>query len=263
MFTSTATWRTNWNYTAKRIQFFLLTWVYSSRSPKKELGFWVIRVTGYRTTEWFFPSQLIFNSREGVEVKEETRAASFPAGQIQPLTWHTKQMQSEQWSLSQVVWTLLWRWLQSAEQINQCEECWLTDLWNDWNEFWIIHDTPAAERVVQQMCGGGPHDIVGPKTMQSSLLCYVGTALLRLMIGSQITNTDCGAAKVVQDMLKSKVIDGGVQSAWLDLDRVVNRLCLIWIACHHVLICEFFLNSQGLIITHTGLFKVLKQIISA
>lgn len=43
--------------------------------------------------------------------------------------------------------------------------------------------------------------------MQSRLLSCVGPALLRLMIGSQRANTDCGATKVVRDMLKAKVMD--------------------------------------------------------
>lgn len=48
-----------------------------------ELGFWVIRVTGYRTTEWFFPSQLIFNSREGTRElrrRKKPELLHFPQG---------------------------------------------------------------------------------------------------------------------------------------------------------------------------------------
>lgn len=58
-FTPTLTWPRNWNYKGKRLKFFhWLEFVQVVR--QKELGFWVIRVTGYRTAEWFFPSQLIF-----------------------------------------------------------------------------------------------------------------------------------------------------------------------------------------------------------
>lgn len=38
-------------------------------------------------------SSSVARRKDGVEVKEENRAAAFPSGQIQPLTRHLKQMQ--------------------------------------------------------------------------------------------------------------------------------------------------------------------------
>lgn len=45
--------------------FYWLEFIQVVHQREKELGFWVIRVPGCRTTEWFVPSQLIFDSREG------------------------------------------------------------------------------------------------------------------------------------------------------------------------------------------------------
>lgn len=139
---------------------------------------------------------------------------------------------------------------------------WLRWVWN--NSRHTCSWTSCAATVRWGLMGGDLTTIVGPTTpMQSSLSCGVGTALLRLMIGSQSANTDCGAAKVVPDMLKAKVMDGGIQSAWLDLDRVgVNRLCLIWISCHRALICEIFINSQGLIMSDFELLLFVVRIMA-